>query len=137
MTNDRGVVMAITSPDHTDRTGEMCRLQVDVVTTSRPTPGPERHLYRCPADIRISEGSDRRVCKADLVIRHPAGWMGVRAGFTYLLDRREYPTFEARTERACLLALSEFPSEEHQIISVFLLGTGATDFAAEPSTSRR
>jgi hypothetical protein len=118
-------------------TGDMVRLQVDVVTTSKPARGPERHLYRCPADIRIAEGSARTVCKADLVIRHPAGWMGVRAGFSYTLDRREYPTFEARAEQACLLALAEFPSEEHQIISVFLLGTGATDFATVQPAYRR
>jgi hypothetical protein len=132
--------MAISAPDQTDQTdqtGEMCRLQVDVVTTSKPAPGPERHLYRCPADIRISEGSDRKVCKANLVIRHPAGWMGVRAGFTYTVDRRQFPTFETRAERACLLALSEFPSEEHQIISVFLLGTGAIDYSTGQPAGHR
>ena len=113
----------------TDQSGGKHHLQVDVVSTSKPEPGPERDVYRCAADIRVSEGADHQVCKATLVIRHLAGWMGVNAGFTYSLDGREYPTFEARTEQACLWAMSEFPSEEHKTISVFLLGTGATDFS--------
>jgi len=123
--SDWGVVLTGTS---TDQSGEMHDLQVDVVSTSKPEPGPERDVYRCAADIRISEGADHQVCKATLVIRHLAGWMGVNAGFTYSLDSREYPTFEARAEQTCLWAMAEFPSEEHKTISVFLLGTGAADF---------
>ncbi len=112
----------------TDQSEGMHHLQVDVVSTSKPEPGPERDLYRCAADIRISEGTEHKVCKATLVIRHLAGWMGVNAGFTYTLDAREYPTFEARAEQACLWAISEFPSDEDKGISVFLLGTGTIDF---------
>ncbi len=103
-------------------------LQVDVVSTSKPEPGPDRHTYRCEADIRISEGDRRRVDRARLLVRHPSGWMGVNAGFEYHLDPAEYPTFEARAEQACLWTMEEFPSEDGELISVFLLGTGAVHF---------
>jgi hypothetical protein len=54
--------------------------------------------------------------------------MGVEARFFYDLDSREFPTFEARAEQACLQVLQEFPSDE--IISVFLLGTGEVEFTS-------
>ncbi|NNF87266.1 MAG: hypothetical protein HKM97_01940 [Acidimicrobiia bacterium] len=52
--------------------------------------------------------------------------MGVEAGFYFEVDDREFPTFAARAEYACLQAVKEFPSD--QIISVFLLGTGEAEF---------
>ena len=112
----------------TDQSEGMHHLQVDVVSTSKPEPGPERDSYRCAADIRISESADHQVCKATLMIRHLAGWMGVNAGFSYTLDGRDYPTFEARAEQACLWAISEFQSDENKGMALRLLGTGATDF---------
>ena len=110
----------------TDR--DLRRVQVDVVSTSRPEPGPERHTYRCEADIQIREGNHRRFDKARLVVRHPSGWMGVNAGFSYELDPAEFPTFEARAEQACLWTMDEFPSEDGELISVFLLGTGEVHY---------
>ena len=107
---------------------DLRRLQVDVVSTSKPEPGPEPHTFRCEAEIRIREGEDRRVDKAKLLVRHKRGWMGVNAGFDYQLDAVEYPTFEARAEQACLWTLEEFPSEDGELISVFLLGSGAVEF---------
>ena len=103
-------------------------LQVDVVSTSRPEPGPDRHTYRCEADIRIREGERLRVDHARLLVRHPSGWMGVNAGFGYELDAEAFPTFEARAEQACLWTMDEFPSEDGELISVFLLGTGAVHY---------
>jgi hypothetical protein len=111
----------------TDRpSDDLRRVQVDVVSISKPELGSEPDTYRCDAEVRISEGTDRRVEKARLAIQHPSGWMGVTAGFSYELDARVYPTFEARAEQACLWALEEFPSDE--IISVFLLGSGTIDY---------
>jgi hypothetical protein len=103
-------------------------LQVDVVSTSKPEEGPERHTYRCEAEIRIREGNHQRVDRARLLVKHPRGWMGVNAGFSYELDAAEYPTFEARAEQACLWTMEEFPSADGELISVFLLGTGTVEF---------
>lgn len=102
------------------------RLRVDVESTSKPEPGSDRHTYKCLADIRVSEGEQHQVCKARLTVHHPRGWMGVSAGFTYEVDGREFPTFAARAEHACLQVMKEFPSDE--IISVLLLGSGDPDF---------
>ncbi len=105
---------------------QLRRVRVDVESTSKPEPGPERNTFKCFADIRISEGEEHQVCKARLTVHHPRGWMGVSAGFTYEVDGREFPTFAARAEQACLEVIKEFPSDE--IISVFLLGTGESAF---------
>ncbi len=124
--------MTETKPDRptelpTDETGpQIRRIRVDVESTSKPEPGPERNTFRCLADIRISEEEEHHVCKARLTVHHPRGWMGVSAGFTYEVDGREFPTFAARAEQACLEVIKEFPSDE--IISVFLLGTGESEF---------
>jgi hypothetical protein len=107
--------------------GDLRTLQVDVVSTSKPEPGPDRHTYRCDADIRIREGDHLQVDRARLLV-HPSGWMGVNAGFQYELDAATYPTFEARAEQACLWTIGEFPSEDGELISVFLLGTGTVEF---------
>ena len=104
------------------------RLRVDVESTSKPEPGPDRHTYKCLADIRVSEGEEHQVCKARLTVHHPRGWMGVSAGFTFEVDGREFPTFAARAEHACLQVMKEFPSDE--IISVFLLGSGDANYGA-------
>ena len=107
---------------------DLRRLQVDVVSTSKPEPGPEPHTFRCEADIRIREGGHQRVDQAKLLVRHKRGWMGVNAGFAYELDAAKYPTFEARAEQACLWTLDEFPSADGELISVFLLGSGTVEF---------
>lgn len=105
---------------------EKRRVRVDVESTSKPEPGPERDTYRCDADIRISEGGEHQVCRARLTVHHPRGWMGVSTGFTYEVDSREFPTFASRAEFVCLEVMKEFPSDE--IVSVFLLGTGDLEF---------
>ena len=107
-------------------TGTIRRLRVDVESTSKPAHDEELSAYRCDAEIRVVEGESRHVTKARLAVHHPRGWMGVAAGFSYELDEREFPTFAARAEEACLRVLKEFPSDE--IISVFLLGTGDADY---------
>jgi hypothetical protein len=107
---------------------EIRRVRVEVESTSKPEPGPERMTFKCDADIRISEGGEHQVCKARLTVHHPRGWMGVSAEFAYEVDCRQYPTFAARAEYACLQAVKEFPSDE--IISVFLLGTGEIEFSS-------
>lgn len=108
-------------------TGVTSRLQVDIMSTSKPEPGPGPHTYRCDADVVVSEPGYRQVCRARITVHHPSGWMGVAAGFEYDLDHRVYPTFESRAEQACLWALEAFRSDE--IISVLLLGTGAVHYA--------
>ena len=102
------------------------RLYVDVESTAKPEPGAEPDTYRCEAAIRVSEGEQRTTCPARLTVHHPRAWMGVEARFFYDLDSREFPTFAARAEQACLQVVQEFPSDE--IISVFLLGTGEAEF---------
>jgi hypothetical protein len=102
------------------------RLRVDVESTSKPVHDEEHGVYRCDAEIRIIEGTSRQVTRARLTVHHPRGWMGVSAGFSYDLDEREYPTFAARAEEACLRVVEEFPSDE--IISVFMLGTGEPEY---------
>ena len=102
------------------------RLRVDVQSTSKPAREEDQSVYRCDAEISVAEGDSRQVSKARLTVHHPRGWMGVSAGFSYDLDEREFPTFAARAEEACLRVLKEFPSDE--IISVFLLGTGSVDY---------
>ena len=117
--------MATVQPGSTETPmGSMRRLRVDVESTSKPE--HQDDVYKCDAEIRIVEGESRQVTKARLSVHHPRGWMGVSAGFTYDLDAREFPTFAARAEEACLRVMKEFPSDE--IISVFLLGTGDTEF---------
>ena len=119
-TMDRG-------PDNsTDSPRWVRRLRVEVESTAKPEPGPEHDIYRCEAAIRVSEGGHRTACPARLTVHHPRAWMGVEARFIYDLDSREFPTFEARAEQACLQVVHEFPSDE--IISVFLLGTGEAEF---------
>ena len=116
----------------TDRTptraadGHTRRLRVDVESTSKPERGEEAHTYKCLAVIRVREGEKHQECSARLTVHHPRGWMGVEAGFVFEVDDREFPTFAARAEYACLQAVKEFPSDE--IISVFLLGTGEPEF---------
>lgn len=102
------------------------RVRVDVESIAKPEPESDRKTYRCDAEIRVSEGDHHQTCDAKLTVHHPRGWMGVEAGFIYELDVREFPTFEARAEAACLRVVSEFPAD--QIISVFLLGTNEADF---------
>jgi hypothetical protein len=102
------------------------RLRVEVESTAKPEAGPEHNMYRCDASIRVSEGDQSTTCAARLTVHHPRAWMGVEARFFYDLDSREFPTFEARAEQACLQVVREFPSDE--IISVFLLGTGEVEF---------
>lgn len=115
------------APDNPTETVDWVRrLRVEVESTAKPEPAPQRSMYRCDADIRVSEGSQHTVCPARLTVHHPRAWMGVEARFVYDLDSREFPTFEARAEQACLQVVQEFPSDE--IISVFLLGTGEADF---------
>ena len=115
------------APDNsTESLSPVRRLRVEVESTAKPEPGPDRNTYRCDADIRVTEGSQRKVCPARLTVKHPRAWMGVEARFSYDLDSREFPTFEARAEQACLQVVREFPSD--QIISVFLLATGETEF---------
>jgi hypothetical protein len=115
------------NPDNSmEAPGTVRRLQVEVQSTAKPEPAPERNTYRCVAAIRVSEGSRNMTCPARLTVHHPRAWMGVEARFHYELDSREFPTFEARAEQACLQVVEEFPSDE--IISVFLLGTGEVEF---------
>ena len=102
------------------------KLRVDVESTSKPVHDEEHGVYKCDAEIRVVEGESRQVARARLSVHHPRGWMGVSAGFSYDLDAREFPTFAARAEEACLRVLKEFPSDE--IISVFLLGSGDADY---------
>lgn len=115
------------APDNSaERASPVRRLRVEVESTAKPEPGPEHDTYRCDAEIRVTEGSQRTVCPARLTVHHPRAWMGVEARFVYDLDSREFPTFAARAEQACLKVVREFPSDE--IISVFLLGTGEAEF---------
>lgn len=113
-------------PDNSIETSSLVRLRVEVESTAKPERGPERNTYKCEAAIRVSEGNQSSVCPARLTVHHPRAWMGVEARFYYDLDSREFPTFEARAEQACLQVLQEFPSDE--ITSVFLLGTGEVEF---------
>ena len=113
------------TPDHASPTA-IRRLRVEVESTAKPEPGPDRNTYRCEAAIRVREESRTTVCPARLTVHHPRAWMGVEARFYYDLDSREYPTFEARAEQACLRVLEEFPANE--IVSVLLLGTGEVEF---------
>ena len=106
--------------------GTIRKLRVDVESTSKPVHDEKQGVYKCDAEIRIVEAENRQVTRARLSVHHPRGWMGVSAGFTYALDEREFPTFAGRAEEACLRVIREFPSDE--IISVFLLGTGDSDF---------
>lgn len=102
------------------------RVRVEVTSTSKPEPGPEKNTYRCDAAIRVSESGFRQVTHARLTVHHPRGWMGVSTEFRYDIDSREFPTFESRAEHATLATIEEFPTDE--IISVFLLGTGEPEF---------
>ena len=106
--------------------GHIRRLRVDVESTSKPDRGEEPNTFKCLATIRVVEGEEHHQCSARLTVHHPRGWMGVEAGFLFEVDDREFPTFDARAEYACLQAVKEFPSDE--IISVFLLGTGEPEF---------
>lgn len=102
------------------------RLRVDVASTSKPERGEAPDTFKCLATIRVAEGEEHHECPARLTVHHPRGWMGVDAGFHFEVDDREFPTFAARAEYACLQVLKEFPSDE--IISVFLLGTGEPEY---------
>lgn len=102
------------------------RLRVEVTSTSKPEPGPERHTFRCKAEIRVTEGNQALASKALLTVHHPRGWMGVSTEFRYQVDGQRFPTFESRAEHVTLATLKEFPSDD--IISVFLLGTGEPEF---------
>lgn len=106
--------------------GHVRRLRVDVESVAKPERGEEPNTFKCLATIRVVEGEERHECPARLTVHHPRGWMGVEAGFHFEVDDREFPTFEARAEHACLQVVKEFPSNE--IISVFLLGTGEPEF---------
>ncbi|NNC90994.1 MAG: hypothetical protein HKN80_00740 [Acidimicrobiia bacterium] len=125
--------MSGTTRDHylensTDAATWVRRLRVEVESTAKPEAGPEPNTYRCDAAIRVTEEGQRTTCPARLTVHHPRAWMGVEARFVYDLDSREFPTFAARAEQACLQVIQEFPSDE--IISVFLLGTGEAEFTS-------
>ncbi len=102
-------------------------MRAEVESTNRPTPGPESHTFTCDVVVRVFEGTEEARYHEAVTIHHPRGWMGVAAGFEYDLDDRLFPTFADRAEQVRTLVLREFPTEE--LISVFLLGTGETQFA--------
>lgn len=102
------------------------RVHVEVESTSKPESGSRLHTYECDVAIRITDGDDTTVCTERLEVHHPRGWMGVRAGFEYDIDARDYPSFWTRAECARRRVLEEFPPDE--LVSVMLLGTGDARF---------
>ncbi|MBK5267591.1 MAG: hypothetical protein JJE47_09180 [Acidimicrobiia bacterium] len=104
---------------------------VDVESTSRPVPGPKRHMFECDVDIRVSDGWDEKLYQTKLTIHHPRGWMGIEAGFAYNIDPREYPTFDERADIAYGRAVAALATD--QLVSVAMLGTGKSIFVDEMS----
>ncbi len=101
---------------------------VDVSTTSHPVPGAGKNTYECEADVRVTDGPDGRLYKTHLTIHHPRGWMGVEAGFVYLLDDVDFPTFGERADEAYRRSVAACSTD--RLISVFLLGTGKPVYAS-------